>query len=30
MKNVYIAMSFDFIHHGHMNILEKEKYGELH
>ena len=30
MKNVYIAMSFDFIHHGHMNILEEgKKYGEI-
>ncbi len=30
MKTVYIAMSFDFIHHGHMRILnEGKKYGEI-
>ena len=25
MKKVYIAMSADFIHHGHMNIIEKAR-----
>ena len=25
MKNVYIAMSADFIHHGHINIIEKSR-----
>lgn len=30
MKKVYIAMSADFIHHGHMNIIkEGNKYGEV-
>jgi phosphoenolpyruvate phosphomutase len=29
-KKVYIALSADFIHHGHMNLIEKAKdYGDL-
>ena len=30
MKTVYISLSFDFIHHGHMKILnEGRKYGKI-
>tara|TARA_A100001388_G_scaffold72319_1_gene51283 strand:- start:835 stop:2127 length:1293 start_codon:yes stop_codon:yes gene_type:complete len=30
MKIIYIGMSLDFIHHGHINILEKaSKYGKV-
>ena len=30
MKIIYIGMSLDFIHHGHINILKKsKKYGSL-
>ena len=30
MKTVYVGMSIDIFHHGHINIIEQaSKYGEL-
>jgi glycerol-3-phosphate cytidylyltransferase-like family protein len=30
MKTAYIALSLDFIHHGHINIINKaSKYGKI-
>ena len=29
MKTVYLGMSMDILHHGHINIEQAAKYGQL-